>query len=168
MADLAKITHGLVARWTAGVARTAQERGTVDWSSGKSHASQGVPFAPVGDGEYWWSRTQYYCGVSPSWGRSDYKMLGPADKSSGYADWLAKPVADRKAYTMETDDKRITGALDADGKQTQGLYAKNEYRTRLIASRGTYHQTFYLFNRNRDYAVDAGLQGPMHDVTQAE
>ena len=168
MADLAKITHGLVARWTAGVARTAQERGTVDWSSVKSHASQGVPFAPVGDGEYWWSRTQYYCGVSPSWGRSDYKMLGPADKSSGYADWLAKPVADRKAYTMETDDKRITGALDADGKQTQGLYAKNEYRTRLIASRGTYHQTFYLFNRNRDYAVDAGLQGPMHDVTQAE
>jgi len=168
MADLAKITHGLVARWTAGVARTAQERGTVDWAAVKSHASQGVPFAPVGDGEYWWSRTQYYCGVSPSWGRSDYKMLGPADKSSGYADWLAKPVADRKAYTMETDDKRITGPLDADGKQTQGLYAKNEYRTRLIASRGTYHQTFYLFNRNRDYAVDAGLQGPMHDVTQAE
>ena len=168
MADLAKITHGLVARWTAGVARTPTERAAVNWSDVKSHASQGTPFAPVGDGVYWWSRTQYYCGVSASWGRSDYKLIGPADKSTGYATWLGTAVASRTAYTMETDDKRITGALDADGKQTQGLYAKNEYRTRLIASRGTYHQTFYLFNRNRDYAVDQGLQGPMHDVTQAE
>ena len=168
MGDLAKITHGLIARWTAGVARTAQERGAVDWAAVKSHASKGIPMSPVGDGEYWWSRTQYYCGVSPSWGRADYKLIGPADKSGGYTSWLGTAVADRKAFTMTTDDKRLTGALGADGKQTQGLYAKNEYRTRLIASRGTYHQTFYVYNRNRDYAVDAGLQGPMHDLTQSE
>ena len=168
MGDLAKITHGLIARWTAGVARTAQERGAVNWADVKSHASKGKPFAPVGDGVYWWSRTQYYCGVSPSWGRADYKLIGPADKSGGYTSWLGTAVADRKAFTMTTDDKRLTGALGADGKQTQGLYAKNEYRTRLIASRGTYHQTFYVYNRNRDYAVDAGLQGPMYDLTQSE
>jgi len=168
MGDLAKITHGLIARWTAGVARTAQERGAVDWAAVKSHASKGIPMSPVGDGEYWWSRTQYYCGVSPSWGRADYKLIGPADKSGGYTSWLGTAVADRKAFTMTTDDKRLTGALGADGKQTQGLYAKNEYRTRLIASRGTYHQTFYVYNRNRDYAVDAGLQGPMYDLTQSE
>ena len=55
MGDLAKITHGLIARWTAGVARTAQERGAVNWADVKSHASKGKPFAPVGDGVYWGS-----------------------------------------------------------------------------------------------------------------
>ena len=135
MGDLAKITHGLIARWTAGVARTAQERGAVNWADVKSHASKGKPFAPVGDGVYWWSRTQYYCGVSPSWGRADYKLIGPADKSGGYQTWLNTHVANLLAFSMTTDDKRLTGALGADGKQTQGLYAKNEYRTRLIASR---------------------------------
>ena len=95
-------------------------------------------------------------------------MLGPADKSTGYANWLGTSVNNRAAFTMETDDARITGPLDADDKQTQGLYALNEYRTRLIASRGTYHQTYYLFNRTRDYAVDQGLVGPMKDINQSE
>jgi hypothetical protein len=99
-------------------------------------------------------------------------MLGPADKTTGYASWLGDgsdaTIAGRKAFSMETDDARITGPLDADGLQTQGLYAKNEYRTRLIASRGTYHQTYYLFNRTRDYAVDQGLVGPMKDINQSE
>ena len=171
LGDLGKITHSFVARFKAGVARTRQERGAADWASIKSHASQGAPMAPAGDGDYWWTRTQYYTGVSASWGRSDYKMLGPADNGTGektYQDWLGTAVADRKAYSMGTDDARITGPLDADGLQTQGLYAKNEYRTRLIASRGTYHQTYYLFNRTRDYAVDQGLVGPMKDINQSE
>ena len=172
LGDLGKVAHSFVARFKAGVGRTRQERGAADWAGVKSHASQGIPFAPMGDGEYWWTRTQYYTGVSASWGRADYKMLGPADNSTGYANWLGDgsdaTIAGRKAYSMETDDARITGALDADGKQTQGLYAKNEYRTRLIASRGTYHQTYYLFNRTRDYAVDQGLQGPMKDINQSE
>lgn len=172
LGDLGKIAHSFVARFKAGVSRTRQERGAADWASIKSHASQGAPMAPAGDGDYWWTRTQYYTGVSASWGRSDYKMLGPADKSTGYANWLGDgsdaTIAGRKAYSMETDDARITGPLDADGLQTQGLYAKNEYRTRLIASRGLYHQTYYLFNRTRDYAVDQGLVGPMKDINQTE
>jgi len=172
LGDLGKIAHSFVARFKAGVARTRQERGAADWASIKSHASQGAPMAPAGDGDYWWTRTQYYTGVSASWGRADYKMFGPADKSTGYAGWLGDgsdaTIAGRKAYSMETDDARITGPLDADGLQTQGLYGKNEYRTRLIASRGTYHQTYYLFNRTRDYAVAQGLVGPMKDINQSE
>lgn len=172
LGDLGKIAHSFIARFKAGVGRTRQERDTADWASIKSHASQGAPMAPVGDGDYWWSRTQYYTGVSRSWGRADYKMIGPADKSTGYANWLGDgsdaTIAGRKAYTMDTDDARISGGLDADGKQTQGLYMVNEYRTRYIASRGTYHQTYYALNKLRTYAVDQGLQGPMHDITQAE
>jgi len=168
LGDLGKIAHSFIARFEAGVGRTRAERDVADWASIKSHASMGAPMAPVGDGEYWWSRTQYYTGVSKSWGRADYKMIGPADKSTGYADWLATPVADRKAYTMDVDDARISGDLDDDGKQTQGMYMVNEYRTRYIASRGTYHQTYYALNKTRTYAVDQGLQGPMHDITQVE
>lgn len=173
LGDLAGIANSFIARFKAGVARTATERRVVDWASVKSRAEQGIPFAPVGDGVYWWSITQYYTGVSASWGRADYKMIGPADKSDGYSNWLGDgsdaTVAGRMAFSMETDDARITGALDdTTGLQTQGLYVKNEYRTRLIASRGTYHQTYYLLNKTRTYAVDQGLEGPMHDVTQEE
>ena len=42
------------------------------------------------------------------------------------------------------------------------------YLTLLISSRGTYHQTYYLFNRTRDYAVVQGLVGPMKDINQSE
>jgi hypothetical protein len=170
MDDLAKVTHSMLARYKAGVARTPAERAAVDWADVKSHASQGGLFAPVGDGVYWWSRTQYWSGVSRSWGRADYKMIGPADKSNGYTNWLGDgsdaTIQGRKAFTLDTDDKRITGPLDADGLQTEGAYIGNEYRTRLIASRGTYHQTYYYLNKQRAYA--ATLLEPMHDVTQAE
>ena len=166
--SLKALSHSFIARYTSAIARTQAERNALDWTEVKSNAEKGITFSPVGDGDYWWSRTQYYAGVSASWGRSDYKMLGPADKSTGYANWLGTSVNNRAAFTMETDDARITGPLDADDKQTQGLYALNEYRTRLIASRGTYHQTYYLFNRTRDYAVDQGLVGPMKDINQSE
>ena len=66
-------------------------------------------FAPVGDGDFWWTRTQYYSAVSRSWGRADYKMIGPADKSDGYKNWLGDgsdaTVAGRKAFSIVTDDK---------------------------------------------------------------
>ena len=170
--SLIALGHSFIARYTSSVARTQAERNALDWTEVKSNAEKGITFSPVGDGDYWWSRPQYYAGNSASWGRADYKMLGPADKSTGYANWLGDgsdaTIAGRAAYSMETDDARITGPLDTDGKQTQGLYASNEYRTRLIASRGTYHQTYYLFNRTRDYAVTLGLNGPMHDITIAE
>ena len=52
MADLAKVTHSMIARYTAGVARNATERAAVDWNSVKSHAAQGTTFAPVGDTQY--------------------------------------------------------------------------------------------------------------------
>ncbi|MBN4081084.1 hypothetical protein JYT44_01835 [Caldithrix abyssi] len=173
LADLAGIANSFIARFKAGVSRTAAERRAVDWVSVKSRAELGKPFAPVGDGDFWWSRTQYYTGVSRSWGRADYWMIGPADKSDGFKDWVgdnsAETIQGRMAFSMETDDARITGALDdSTGEQTQGLYCANEYRTRYIASRGTYHQTYYVLNKTRTYAVDQGLEGPMHDVTQAE
>jgi hypothetical protein len=166
--SLKALSHSFIARYTSAIARTQAERNALDWTEVKSNAEKGITFSPIGDGDYWWSRTQYYSSMSAVWGRADYKMIGPADKSSGYASWLGSSVNSRAAFTVETDDARITGPLDADGKQTQGLYALNEYRTRLVASRGTYHQTYYFFNRTRDYAVEQGLQGPMRDVIQAE
>ena len=65
LADLAKVTHSMVARYKAGVARNAAERSAVDWASVRTNAGQGVPFAPVGDTQYWWSYTHYYGGIQP-------------------------------------------------------------------------------------------------------
>ena len=170
MGDLAKVGNSQLARYKVAVARSASERDAVNWADVASHAAAGATFAPVGDGDYWWTRTQYYSAVSRSWGRADYKMIGPADKSSGYSTWLGDgsdaTVASRQAFTLDTDDKRITAGLDADGVQLPGLYGLNEYRTRLVASRGTYHQTYYFWNRQAAYATT--LVGPMHDIVQSE
>ena len=170
MADLAKVGHSMLARYKAGVARDRTERAAADWADIDSHASKGGLFAPIGDGVYWWTRTQYYSAVSRSWGRADYKMIGPADKSDGYKNWLGDgsdaAVNSRKAYSIDTDDKRITAGDAGDGTQAPGLYGLNEYRTRLVGSRGTYHQTYYFWNRQSAYATT--LEGPMHDVVQSE
>jgi len=170
MADLAKVGHSMLARYKAAVGRDATERAAADWADIASHASKGGEFAPVGDGDFWWTRTQYYSAVSRSWGRADYKMIGPADKSDGYKNWLGDgsdaTVAGRKAFSIVTDDKRISAGDAGDGTQAAGLYGLNEYRTRLIASRGTYHQTYYFWNRQSAYATT--LVGPMHDVVQSE
>ena len=65
LGDLAKVTHSMIARYKAGVARDATERAAVDWASVSSHAGQGTTFAPVGDTQYWWSYTHYYGGIQP-------------------------------------------------------------------------------------------------------
>ena len=173
MADLAKVTHSMIARYTAGVARNATERAAVDWNSVKSHAAQGTTFAPVGDTQYWWSYTHYYGGAQPWWTRADYRFIGPSDQSGAFQDWLgdnsAATVQARQEIFIETADTRIVGggiAEAAGPEQTRGKYIKNTGAAMLIPSRGTYHRSYYLIDKTRDYA--AIEVAPMHDLVQQE
>ena len=97
LGDLAKVTHSMIARYKAGVARDAAERAAVDWASVSSHAGQGTTFAPVGDTQYWWSYTHYYGGIQPYWTRADYRFIGPSDQSGRFQTWLG----DNSAATVQ-------------------------------------------------------------------
>lgn len=172
MADLAKVSHGLIARYKAGVARNATERAAVDWASVKSHAGQGTAFAPVGDTQYWWSYTHYYGGVHPYWTRGDYRFIGPSDQSGRFQTWLgdnsAATVQGRGEIFIVTDDKRIVGGGAAEDSlaQTPGKYIKNVGYAFLIPSRGTYHRSYYLINKTEEYAKIE--TAPMKDLVQQE
>ena len=172
MADLAKVTHSMIARYKAGVARNATERAAVDWASVKSHADQGTTFAPVGDSEYWWSYTHYYGGIQPYWTRADYRFIGPSDQSGRFQTWLgdnsAATVQGRSEIFIVTDDKRIVGGGAAEDSlaQTAGKYMFNTGYAFLVPSRGTYHRSYYLITKTTEYAKI--LEAPMEDLVQQE
>lgn len=172
LADLAKVTHSLIARYKAGVARNATERAAVDWASVSSHAGQGTGFAPVGDTQYWWSYTHYYGGVHPYWTRADYRFIGPSDQSGRFQTWLgdnsAATVQGRSEIFIVTDDKRIVGGGAAEDSlaQTPGKYMFNSGYAFLIPSRGTYHRSYYLINKTTEYATIE--IAPMKDLVQQE
>jgi hypothetical protein len=173
LADLAKVTHSLVARYKAGVARNAAERSAVDWASVRTNAQQGAPFAPVGDTQYWWSYTHYYGGVHPYWTRADYRFIGPSDQSGRYQSlWLKDnspaTVQARQEIFIVTDDKRIVGggATEDSLAQTPGKYMFNTGYAFLVPSRGTYHRSYYLINKTTEYATIE--VAPMKDLVQQE
>jgi hypothetical protein len=172
MADLAMVTHSLIARYKAGVARNATERAGADWAGVRSHAEKGAPFAPVGDTQYWWSYTHYYGGAHSYWTRADYRFIGPSDQSGRFQTWLgdnsAATVQGRSEIFIVTDDKRIVGGGAAEDslEQTPGKYIFNTGYAFLIPSRGTYHRSYYLINKTAEYA--AIEVAPMKDLVQQE
>lgn len=172
LGDLAKVTHSMIARYKAGVARDAAERAAVDWASVSSHAGQGTTFAPVGDTQYWWSYTHYYGGIQPYWTRADYRFIGPSDQSGRFQTWLgdnsAATVQGRSEIFIVTDDKRIVGGGAAEDSldQTPGKYMGNVGYAFLVPSRGTYHRSYYLIHKTTAYAeIEVA---PMEDLVQQE
>ena len=174
MGDLAKVAHGMIARYKAGVARNATERAAVDWNSVATHAAQGIPFAPVGDTQYWWSYTHYYGGIQPYWTRADYRFIGPSDQSGEFQTWLgdnsAATVQGRGEIFIVTDDKRIvaggSSVTGTDQVDFPGTYIANVGYAFLIPSRGTYHRSYYLITKTYEYASIE--TAPMHDMVQQE
>ncbi|NIR52084.1 hypothetical protein GWO43_26190 [candidate division KSB1 bacterium] len=166
--DLAKVAHSYTARYLAQVARSPEERAAVDWNKVKSHAERGVTeaFAPQGDGTFgdWWHSQQWFHNDrGASWGRLDYKMIGGADESDGYQNWLNTPVQQRTEFDMVTGDQRLSGITiknHADEDVDGGIYAGNWGASPFRANRGTYHFSKYGYYRYENFGL-SGNQGPM-------
>ncbi len=92
--ELAALARSFEARFMAQVPRTPTERAAVDWTTVLALANQGITtdFAVMGDGDLWWDVLKTYAGSSwappdgvlgpnyGTWGRLDYRYLGPADQ----------------------------------------------------------------------------------------
>ena len=92
------------------------------------------------------SRSRLACARSPGdYMRGGYWLVGPADSTDGWKNWVATPVANRVAFQMRTQDRRIIGA---GGPTTAGQYfAYNTNIAFFNPTRGTYLQTFYYYLR---------------------
>jgi hypothetical protein len=169
--DLVRLANSFAARFTVINARSPEERAAVDWSGVMGRVGAGITgdFAPIGDDNgdiREWDATKFYAQEHTTWARADYRTTGPADESSGYATWLATPVAQRNIYSgYNTSDRRIVGP---GGEEDSGKY----FRFVGVAgpwpsARGTYHYATHTHNRYVSY-LQSNANGPMMHITMAE
>lgn len=167
--ELTQLAHSYTARFLASVARTRAERDAADWAAILTHAEAGITsdFAPeavdpilVDDFKRVAARER--TGIPGDFARVDYMVVGPADSTDRFLNWLSNPPATRTVFQLITKDRRIHGAAPTD----EGLYLGYTTTNRFQASRGTYHQSRYYFHRH-GRGVD-WRTGPQEEFTVAE
>ncbi len=149
--EFVRIANSFVARLMVYSARTPAERAAVNWNAVLARLDAGITtdFTPEAQNDVlWhdWTRliARVRTGPPSDFGRPSYWLLGPADSTSGFIDWVNTPLNDRVAFRMETTDQRIhpAGAPTTPGTYV-GYNASNIFR----ADRGTYRFSHYFFRR---------------------
>ena len=159
-AEFVQLVNSHYARQAAPMARTPAERAAANWHEIYSRADAGITADLMfdGDGGVIWFNGAMWWGDEPdnSWGRADYKTIGWTEVSvgtesmgaSGYAAWLATPVAQRTEFELDVFDRRIHPAGDPQGMGTDfQYYGPSPFRS----ARGTYHFSLYKHYRYADW-----------------
>ncbi|MBM3908181.1 MAG: hypothetical protein FJ363_08925 [Gemmatimonadetes bacterium] len=133
-----RLVRSYKARIRAGVARTPTERAAVDWAAVISDATNGITadFTVNIGGSTGWSAgfdvSQSY--VTGGWHSFPMFYVGMADTSGGYDNWLKDGLTTRRAFLVQTADKRWPqGATRTDqqaGTPTVALPAGRYIRNR--------------------------------------
>jgi hypothetical protein len=133
-------------------ARTPAERAAVDWTAVMARIDAGIQadFTPQAVPEVLWhdwsrlvARVRNIARPS-DFGRPGYWLIGPADSTDGFVNWVNTPLADRVAFQMVTKDRRIQGD---DNPATPGSYMGYNLNNIFAASRGTWRYSWYYFRR---------------------
>lgn len=169
--DLVRLANSFVARLMVYSARTPADRAAVDWDEVIRRVDAGirVDFAPVAQSDILWDDwkrlvARVRTASRPSdFGRPSYWLLGPADSTNGFVNWVATPVDLRRAFQIRTPDRRIQGAA---GPESAGTYVGYNLNDIFTASRGTYRFSHYYFHR---FGTTTTWQtGPQTAMTVAE
>ncbi len=105
-----KILRSYKAKFRAGVARNATERGAVAWASVIADATNGITadFVVNANATTGWSGSVVtQLRVSSGWSQMTPMILGMADSTGAYDAWLATPLQSRTAFLLRTADKRF-------------------------------------------------------------
>lgn len=169
-AEFVQLMHSYLARFKAYMPRTRAERDAAPWDEILAHidagitwdfAPQAVPDVIFGDFKRLVARVRNV--ERPGdFGRADYWLVGPADSTSRFLDWVATPVLDRDPFRLQTTDRRIQGPTLG----SIGLYFGYNPQTLFRADRGTYHRSFYYFHRFG--TGDSWQSGPQVAMTVTE
>ena len=168
--DLARLSNSFAARLLANAPRTAAERAAVDWNEVIRRVDAGITtdFAPVAQPSILWDDWQRLAarvrsGPPSDYGRPSYWLLGPADSSNGYQNWMSTPLNSRLPFQIITKDRRIQGAA---GPNTPGKYIGYNKNSIGAASRGTYRYSYYYYLRHGTGTT--WQSGPTPDMTRTE
>jgi len=169
--DMVRLINSFIARFTVQVARDEAERAAVDWNQVMGLVDAGITadFAPVGtESGALFDCLKYYGQNGSTWSRADYRTIGPADESGGYADWLSKPLRDRRVFDITTSDRRIVGSPTdptVDGSDFE--YQGNDGPFPI--ARGAYHFSSHNHKRYQYYYnEETAFTGPMPHIIVTE
>ncbi len=149
--ELARLANSFSARILANVPRTRAERAAVNWTDVVRRVDAGITtdFAPVAQVDVLWDDwkrliARVRTGPPSDFGRPSNWLLGPADSTQGFVNWVATPVANRVAFQIRTKDRRIHPA----GQPTQpGKYVGYNANNIFQIARGSYRYSHYFFRR---------------------
>jgi hypothetical protein len=149
--DLSRLAHTFIARFETYVARSATDRAAVNWADVITQVDAGITadFAPIGSptglSDTYKQVAARVRTVAGDYMRGGYWLVGPADSTDGWKTWVATPVANRVAFQMRSQDRRIIGAA---GPTAPGSYFAYDPNIAFFnPTRGTYLQTFYYYLR---------------------
>lgn len=145
--QLAQIAHSYIARILVYSARTPAERAAVDWDRVLFHIERGITedHGPIANATVFSNYLQRAQHATTLQQRADYRLVGPADISGNYQEWLQTPVESRNRFDITTPDRRITGAA---GPTSDGSYFR--YMPTNVGfdqTRGTYRLSAYQWFR---------------------
>ena len=102
-------------------------------------------------------------GRPSDYSRPSYWLIGPADSTNGWVNWVATANDSRQPFQMRTRDRRIQGA---GGPTTPGTYMGYNLNNLFAIARGSWRFSHYYYLRN-----GTGLTwqaGPQSELTVAE
>ena len=166
------------ARLRAGVARTPQDRAAVDWQKVVDDATNGITtdfnsnFNPNTAFDYTWLATGTHF-RDTNWHQMTPYIVGMADSSGAYDDWLADRRSDRVPFLIKTVDQRFPAGETRAAQNAVGQGAptgRRYFRNRapgLDQAATGWQNSQYDHYRWRAWA-DAGRIGPFPIFTVAE
>jgi len=148
-----QLANSFAARLMVYSARTRAERAAVDWNKVITRVDAGIKtdFAPTAQSLILWDDWKRLVarlrtvGRPSDFGRPAYDLIGPADSSGGYLNWVNTTLTSRAAFQMRTKARRIQGA---GGPAPPGIYVGYNLNNIFTASRGTWRYSWYYYLRN--------------------
>jgi hypothetical protein len=177
--DYIRLLYSVKARFRAGVARNPTERAAVDWAAVVSDASKGITkdwVLDLNENEGWRADWLNQSAVSNGWSGMTPYIIGMADTTGGYAEWISLERGVRAPFLIQTPDSRFpSGATRA--AQTTNSPAKASslssvyFRTRPAGEDepgASYGNSYYDHTRfNTGYRA-GGRKGPWIWMAKAE
>ena len=183
-----RILRSTKARFRAGVARTPAERAAVDWTKVVADAAAGINADVTLDldaSKGWTASWLNQAAVFAGWHDMTPYVIGMADTTSGYANWLAVDRGQRVQFLIQTPDRRFPrGATRAQQSATLGSIASDTtlgspasnavlpsiyFRNRTTGDTpgDAWGTSMYDFVRYRHYRQQSSI-GPWHWMTRVE
>lgn len=182
--NFARLVRAYRARIRAGVARTPAERAAVDWNAILADAATtaslpaGTDFQITYIASSGWAYNPMQASTYQSWHQMWQIMVGMADSSNNFQNWLATPEASKAPFLVLTSDTRFPSGATRPAQQASsgcgtsaclppaGQYFRNRPDGQDVVVGGLYH-SYYDFHRFQAY-FNANQTGNVVTFARAE